>query len=248
MPRRVERLLVAAACFVVVGGSAFAAEPIVPQMMVPAMAPVVVAPAAFSWQGCYVGVIAGYGRGNSYWDDPIIGEFSHDQPRGWLAGGEVGCNFTAGALVFGIEGDLAWANFRDAKSHATPDPDEWTDTTTYHAIATVTGRVGFAFNRTMIYAEAGFALARVTLDDTGINPSGPYQYATTQNRRGYVVGGGIEHALNDNWSIKFEYNYMNFGTATVDLQGIDIKPGQPIETVISALSQSVFKFGLNYRF
>jgi outer membrane immunogenic protein len=231
-------------------GVVHAADIVRPPVVAPP--PVIVQPAAFSWRGCYVGVIGGYGWGNSHWIDPVIGEFSHDQPAGWLAGGEVGCNLTAGALVLGVEGDLAWANFTDSRHHVTGDPDDWTDTTKYHGIGSIAGRIGFARDRTLFYAKAGWAMARVTLDDTGFNPTNPlpagYHYAATENRSGYLLGLGVERALPGNWTIKVEYNYMNFGTKTVTLNGIVPKPGQPTETVISRLDQSVVKVGLNFRF
>jgi opacity protein-like surface antigen len=50
------------------------------------------------------------------------------------------------------------------------------------------------------------------------------------------------------WTLKVEYDYMNFGKKTVVLQGIITKPGQPTETIISRRNQSVVKVGLNYRF
>ena len=30
-------------------------------------------------------------------------------------------------------------------------------------------------------------------------------------RWGWMVGGGLEYAFTGNWSMKIEYNYMNFG-------------------------------------
>src|ERR1043165_6830035 len=107
-------------------GAAFAAGIVKPQV-VPSV--VVRPPAVYDWHGCYVGGIVGYGWGNSHWIDTYAGEFSHDHPKGWLAGGDVGCNLTHGALVLGVEGDFAWANIHDAQHHKTNDPDEWTDTT-----------------------------------------------------------------------------------------------------------------------
>jgi opacity protein-like surface antigen len=33
----------------------------------------------------------------------------------------------------------------------------------------------------------------------------------TDNRFGWMVGAGFEYALNNNWSVKVEYDYLDFG-------------------------------------
>lgn len=36
---------------------------------------------------------------------------------------------------------------------------------------------------------------------------------------GWTVGGGIEWAVWNNWSVKADYNYYDFGTSSVALAG-----------------------------
>ena len=39
------------------------------------------------------------------------------------------------------------------------------------------------------------------------------------NRVGWTVGTGIEYALWNSWSVKVEYDYLDFGTRNVAING-----------------------------
>jgi outer membrane immunogenic protein len=132
----------------------------------------------------------------------------------------------------------------------TSGSDSWVDTTTIPAVLTITGRVGIAHDRTLWYFKGGAAGADVTYNDTGSDPGlgGDYEYQYKHKRWGYLLGGGVEHALNGKWSLKAEFDYMNFGSHEIVLNAIDAKPGQPTETFTSTLHVSQVLVGLNYRF
>ena len=62
------------------------------------------------------------------------------------------------------------------------------------------------------------------------NPNFPpfslFQYADiTDTRTGGMIGVGVEHAVNMNWSAKMEYNFMDFGTKSYNFVGSFIAPG-----------------------
>jgi outer membrane immunogenic protein len=114
----------------------------------------------------------------------------------------------------------------------------------FGAYATLTGRIGYAFDRTLFYAKGGGAWARVDnfaadVDGAIFDPT-----ATTSVRRdrfGWTVGAGVEHALAfaPRWSVKAEYLYMNFGTdRSFDLSGFGYDHRNEVHT---------FKVGVNYR-
>src|SRR5215470_8978817 len=64
-----------------------------------------------SWTGCYVGVNAGGGWAQASLNDPIGGGTLGTVSRGGLAGGgQIGCDYQAGPLVFGIQGMADVAN------------------------------------------------------------------------------------------------------------------------------------------
>jgi outer membrane immunogenic protein len=142
-------------------------------------------------------------------------------------------------------------------------------------IATIAGRIGFAsdpIDRTLFYATGGAAFAKdkYTLQ-TGVaalecvTPSGGSStcspvggYASlngSQNRWGWMVGAGLEHGLTENWSAKIEYNYLDFGTKTISLQGTGcFSVGEVLtcapETRNFNVNQNIqlIKLGINYRF
>lgn len=208
----------------------------------------VVEPTTFSWTGCYIGANAGGGWGDSKWIDPVIGQFSSDNPTGWLAGGQIGCNYQFGAFVLGAEGELDWADLNDSQHHVTGDPDEWTDTTQIDWIGTVAARAGLAFDRALLYGKVGAAWVGAGFDDNGFNPSGPYHYKDNDTRNGIVFGAGLEYALSDHWSIKGEYERIDLNSDNVTLNAVVAKPGQPTELFKSKLDINVFKIGVNFRF
>ena len=118
-------------------------------------------PPIWSWTGCYIGAHVGGGWGHKTWSDPFLTglEFSSHDTSGWLAGGQIGCDYQAGAFVFGIEGDYSWANLRgesvDLLSNGTI-----TDHTKVEAFGTLTGRLGWTWHRTLFYLKGGAAFAR----------------------------------------------------------------------------------------
>ena len=65
-------------------------------------------------------------------------------------------------------------------------------------------------------------------------------------RWGWMVGGGLEHALGgSNWSIKAEYNYNHFGK-----DSFDFCPVGGGACVVAEVKQHIHlvKVGINYRF
>src|SRR2546423_14937341 len=118
---RAQRLLLASVALVALSaaGSVGAAD-----LPVKA-APPVAAAAAFNWSRCYVGVHGGYGWGHNTNDfgqavasgptesfegfPPEFGPFDHNT-RGWLFGGQAGCNWQfASSWLVGFEGELKWS-------------------------------------------------------------------------------------------------------------------------------------------
>ena len=137
-------------------------------------------------------------------------------------------------------------------------------------IATATGRLGYTFGRLgegMVYAKGGAAWAhdkyqfngQVSTTACGLvqfvplpptcafsNPTvvTPFNFGASETRVGWTVGAGVEWAFWDNWSVKLEYDYLDFGSRTVafndPLLGADnISVSQRISEV---------KLGVNYRF
>jgi outer membrane immunogenic protein len=208
-------------------------------MPVKAPAPVVVP--AFTWSGCYIGAHVGGGWGSKRWTHPtngtLWGDFDAD---GWLAGGQIGCDFQTGQFVFGIEGTGSWTDIDGSGPYAIVS-DIFTNSE-LNWLATVTGRIGFAVDRVLFYVKGGGAWA-------GEKHSWSGDFVTTEaseTRFGWLIGGGLEYAFAGNWSGKIEYNYIGFGSDNVTHTEI----GNPTNVFDTRIKQnlSVIKVGLNYRF
>ncbi len=100
----------------------------------------------------------------------------------------------------------------------------------------IRGRIGYAWDRVLLYATGGVAFGgfkstvygtfagNVIADtESGLAPIGPisgYNSAST-TRVGWTVGGGLEYAVTNNWSVRAEYRYTDFGHATIYATSFD---------------------------
>ena len=101
-----------------------------------------------------------------------------------------------------------------------------------------TRRLGFAFDRWLVYGKGGVAWAH---DKYSTNfYTFPGTIGIDETRIGWTVGGGVEYAFAPNWSGKLEYNYMDFGSKNVSFAPFT-------STAIDQQIHAV-KFGINYKF
>jgi outer membrane immunogenic protein len=218
----------------------------------PVMAPV----ALYNWSGFYIGGHIGGVWGDKDWIDVTGGVVTPDgghEVSGFLAGGQIGFNWQAGAWVFGIEGQASWTNadgsHTDGGLVLNCFPGAVVGTTCgteINWLGTVAGRVGYAFNNVLLYAKGGFAFAdeEYFLIDTATG--GALLNATADDTRtGWMVGAGFEYGFTPNWSLKLEYNYMDFGADTFTL--VDPILGPFVDKDIDQ-HLHVVKAGINYRF
>jgi outer membrane immunogenic protein len=98
-------------------------------------------------------------------------------------------------------------------------------------MGTATSTVGIAHDRWLIYGKAGVAWAKTDFTDNWtLNVAGGIPlFAGTgstsgSNQVGWTVGTGVEWAIWNNWSVKAEYDYLDFGNKTVAING-NILPG-----------------------
>src|SRR5262245_7911864 len=148
----------------------------------PAMLP---APPPFSWTGFYIGGHGGAGWGtnetsfNSICPTggtciPLFGNaFAQTQINGWLAGGTVGYNWQVNPwFVVGIEGDFTWTDIKGT-SPCTFEGIAQSCSTRVKWTADLTGRVGFAVDRALLYVKGGVVWGRFDHAFSGIVPAGP---------------------------------------------------------------------------
>jgi outer membrane immunogenic protein len=237
----VRKTLSAALGTLFIGNSTLAADLAV---KAPQVAPI----PAFTWGGCYVGAHAGAGFGEDTVSVPSIvpGVSVTGHSSGFLAGGQVGCNLQfSGHWVIGIEGEGSGTDVKgdttqtilgiSGTAHAQTD---W--------IASATGRLGWAWDRWLIFGKGGAAWDGDKYSAS--IPVFPEQLQASETRTGWTVGGGIEWAFFNNWSAKAEYNYYDFGRSSVTLVGTFAGAPIAVPGVQVRETMSVIKLGVNYRF
>jgi outer membrane immunogenic protein len=178
------------------------------------------------WSGFYLGANVG-GAPDFALDGANV--------RSWIGGFQLGYNYQIDWFVVGVEGNFDWAgmrnNFSCGASACFAEP-EW--------FATAVGRIGGAFGSALFYVDGGAAWTRDTVTDVFASDS----FLGSQIRPGWTVGAGIEYQLSHNWSVKVEYDYMNFGARPITLAG-DL--GNSIPQDVYQTNQLI-KVGFNYRF
>jgi outer membrane immunogenic protein len=181
----------------------------------PAAAPVyrplppVVVP-LFTWTGCYVGGNAGGLWAGSDWNDGVFGDFGSGTASGAVGGAQIGCNYQAGSWVFGIQGDYDWTSANNNNNNAFLSNLTGlvvTDQTQINSLASVTGRVGYAWDRFLAYVKGGGAWVKASYQ---FQIGGVAVATDSATQGGWTVGLGGEYAFT-NWLTGFvEYDYYGF--------------------------------------
>jgi outer membrane immunogenic protein len=230
-----RKFLIGSAAFLGLTAGASAADLARPA---PPMVPV------FTWTGFYIGANAGYiwseGSINDHCFSPggVFFGAACQNPQfvtspegsGWLAGGQVGYNYQfrgwgGGNWVFGVEADLQATDLSRANNQFNPLTTLvggvvpiWAVTYRGQAemdwFGTVRGRLGFAWDRLLVYGTGGAIFANVTtshLVNETIVVGGPGVFQTVATHDsilpGWIVGGGFEYAFTNNLSLKVEGMY-----------------------------------------
>ena len=213
---------------------------------------------AFSWNGCYLGGFVGGAWGGDARSRDLDGynalndTWSYSVDNSVIAGGTAGCNIQSGSVVFGIEGELGHMNL----SGSAFDPlspfiplDTRSSTTIGDFYGVVAGRIGVAVDKTLIYAKGGLVFADTDVSTIDANPAGGNTITTSRSHweTGLAIGGGIEHALSSNWSVKAEYLFLGLGSDGTTCGNATVGGGRFCWSHDNDDVHSV-KLGLNYRF
>jgi outer membrane immunogenic protein len=197
-----------------------------------APAPVMALPVA-NWTGFYVG--AAIGGVSSDISLRNYEDYSSSMNQ-FTAGGYVGYNHQFGNFVAGLEGDVN-ARFGDKELGYFNGPSNNVISSNWDA--SIRLRFGFLVTpRALIYATGGVAFSDYSAQAVVCCPT--YIEALGGNRTGWTVGAGIEYALDNNWHLKAEYLYADYGNKSVSYdQGKGIR---------SNITTNTVRVGLSYRF
>ncbi len=178
------------------------------------------APPVFSWTGLYLGAQVGAAWNSGGFDDsadPNIEiqsvPYFHTNDTGVIAGGHIGYNYQISQFVLGVEGSFSYIGIDRTDEVAASDSTGYFSTR-QNWIGTIGARIGYAFDRVLIYADGGAAFTRYNISESNNWDAFNYSsdYAGGHTRVGWTVGGGIEYALTDNWIVGVDYKYYDFGS------------------------------------
>jgi outer membrane immunogenic protein len=190
--------------------------------------------------------------------------------NGVIGGGQFGYNWQSGSFVYGIESDLqATAERGDTTICITAGCPTGgiVGSASYKLawLATLRGRIGVTVTpRVLLYATGGLAAAKIDSTFSGDLGGGPVAEVTSNPfKAGFAVGGGVEGALDTNWSAKLEALYVDLGSYDATLgsgtKTVTTVTGVGLDTVTttttttagsfhSHVSDFIVRVGLNYRF
>jgi opacity protein-like surface antigen len=233
-----------------------------------------------NWTGFYVGGFAGAADGRdkiTYVGTPFPTAGSKPWVFGGLGGVDIGYNYQfATKWVVGVEGDAAATNthggqtagqvaglsapavaFGPFGASVGPSPIFFTNQDQTNWMATLTGKLGYAWGRALFYGKAGVAFedstiatacifgptgnlnGRTCINQAGVGTSG--FIGPNYTRVGWTLGYGTAFDLGHNWSAKAEYDFMSFGSHSA-LQN----DNTTVLTDKSWISQ--VKVGVDYKF
>lgn len=230
---------------------------------------------SFDWSGAYGGVNVGWAWGSvdSSTSVPatsninatatglalLLGDHDFD-PDGFIGGVQAGMNWQRGALVYGIEGDINFLDMTETDIKTGTfgvSSGRVIDEIDMNLLATLRGRVGFAADKLLVFGTGGIAFS-----DADFNRALEWSFAdgcptgsTGFNRChvgggsfdiGYTIGGGVEYAFANRYSIKGEYLYTDFGDVDFTTVNSSISD-QPLNHSAS-FDFHTLRIGLNIHF
>jgi outer membrane immunogenic protein len=199
-------------------------------------------PGCFDWSGGYVGGFGGYKFSvvnqnltltGDWLEFPDVRALVENRGSGNLdndggeLGGLVGYNWQSNCWVLGLEASGAYLWARD--SHDSGDFDirfgeEEFDTHVSsafktHYLFTFGPRLGYAFGRWLPYVTGGLAVGDLDYEHhiifTGDAPGNQEGAQDRTTNAGWMVGGGLQYALTDHWSVRVQYQYIDLGSITI---------------------------------
>jgi len=218
----------------------------------PLKAPPPPPPPPFSWTGFYFGGEIGGAFANGTISDSLFGLSVSSNHSGFLGGGDVGYNYQASNIVFGIEGNFDWTSL-SATGNGVFIPTVGTLQASAKTdwITTVAGRLGITADRlfyggggggggVLFYVKGGGGWVKNSASITNLTTGA--SVSASNNNSGWLVGGGIEWAFSRSWSAKIEYDYLGLRSFSWNSTLF------PLETFTASRNIQTLKAGINYRF
>ena len=210
-------------------------------------------PLFHTWNGFYFGGNVGGGSGNfpTTFSTTVGGIFAtaDKYSSGFLGGVQLGYNWQTGSMVFGVETDFQFSGLKGTLTAPCPagfcaPAITATFSQSMPWFGTVRGRVGYASDGWLFYVTGGYAYAQINTDAFASDGITSATFEQRAFRSGWTLGGGIEIALNRNWSAKFEYLHIDLGSQAVSMTF----PALPAVNADTRLQADVIRVGANFRY
>ena len=216
------------------------------------------APESPSWTGGYIGVVGGYGWGDSDSSSDIVDAadnssvlFSQDDSidlEGFLVGGQLGYDFDLGnGLVLGVAGDMSWSDMDgDAcveQGGCDGSSDDSYASAEINWLATVRARAGFTTGSLLIYGTGGLAIADAEASLTFIEGGSDPKRSDSHTQFGWVIGAGAEFMITENMSLGAEYLHADLGSKDYTFRGPNVDVLSDTD-----LTVDIVRASLNFRF
>ncbi len=182
---------------------------------------------------------------------------------GLTGGVRTGYNWQVDHIVYGIEADFSALDFdrTERASGSFPFPFLGTqysvmNKTRLDWVSTLRGQLGVSPTpEVLLYVTGGAAFAHIELSsaysDNAVNitlPGGNGSGGTKDIKIGWVIGGGVQWALDHQWSAKAEYLYTDFDSISVDVPLTNSPAFTQTMSVANDVSLHLMRIGLDYRF
>jgi outer membrane immunogenic protein len=197
-------------------------------------------PPPFSWTGFYIGGELGGAWANGTVTDSLFGLSVSSDHSGFIGGPVVGFNYQASNIVFGVEGDFDWTSLSATGNGVPTRIGTLQASANTDWVSSLTGRIGYAADRALLYVKGGGGWVRNTASITNLSTGASVSASNTNS--GWLIGGGLEYAFASNWSAKVEFDYLKLDSFSWNSVLF------PAETFTASRNISMFKAGINYRF
>lgn len=193
----------------------------------------------FAWAGFYAGAHGGYGWGTADINTTLGPPAScgggvvnclaisnvESQPlntRGFAGGALAGYNFQNGKFVYGLEADFSGLAGSASRTVTGTFPVGGCCFTVSQYVkapwmATLRPRIGYAFDRALVYVTGGLAVAHLKYVEQVTDTAGNSENTNISTvKAGWTLGAGIEYALSNHWMLRAEYLYTSFARLKAD--------------------------------
>jgi outer membrane immunogenic protein len=213
---------------------------------------------ATDWSGFYIGGQLGGAWSSVDWNFTnanyfntvgavLLGNSAGFDSSGALGGFLGGYNQQVGRWVFGVELAATATDLKDSHvSPLFPATDDFTSEITW--IATLEGRIGYSWDRWLVYGSGGWAGADTTVklrDRVALVVAQKDEWA-----QGWTIGGGAEYMLWQGIALGLEYDYttLNHTGETVTCPGCGTGVGFGAPFISSDITVQSVMARLSYLF